>query len=147
MMSPFGSTIGTSGGWPSKVWKDTEFTALVAQVKGTSLGTHSVWNFPSTWAAEHGFSQDHTEIHGQWKGKSGGKTVNHYINVEQLPTDGHVASVLCVGSPIQYMCRTGSGLKMKLDWMHYNVVPGIYKQLFCWRCLQSPIVLPMCLLE
>ena len=111
--------------WLGKVWKHEEFMALVAQVKG-SIGTHSVRKFPCTWCAEHGVSQDHTEIRGRWKGKQGGKTVNRYINVEQLPTDGHVASVLCVGGPIRYMCRTGSGLEMKLDWMHDNVVPGIY---------------------
>ena len=37
-----------------------------------------------------------------------------------------MASILCVGGPIRYMFRDGSGLT--LDWMRANVVPGIHNQ-------------------
>jgi hypothetical protein len=106
-----------------RTWKEEQMVALSAQVKG-SLGTHSVRKFPSTWAAEHGASQDHIEIRRRWKGGKNGRTVNRYINVEQLPTDGHVAAILCVGGPIKYLCRNGSGIT--LEWMHEHVVPGIH---------------------
>jgi hypothetical protein len=96
---------------------------LSVQVKG-SLGTHSVRKFPSTWTAEHGASQDHIEISGHWKGGKNGRTVNRYINVEQLPADGHVAAILCVGGPIKYLCRNGCGVT--LEWMHEHVVPAIH---------------------
>jgi hypothetical protein len=69
-----------------ETWKAPRMVNLSKQFKG-GLGTHSVRKFPCTWAAEHGVSQDHTEIRGRWKGNKGGKTVNRYINVEQLPTD------------------------------------------------------------
>ena len=84
-----------------ETWKDEEMKNLIAQFRG-SVGTHSLRKFPSTWAAEHGVSQDHIEVRGRWKGGKNGRTVNKYINVEQLPTDGHVASILCVGGPIKY---------------------------------------------
>ena len=43
--------------------------------------------------------------------------------MEQLPTDGSVAAVLCVGGPIKYKPREGSGLTHQ--WLMTNVVPGI----------------------
>jgi hypothetical protein len=101
-----------------KTWKVEQMVTLSVQVKG-SLGKHSVRKFPSTWAAEHGASQEHIEICGRWKGGKNGQTVNRYINVEQLPTDGHVAAILCVGGPI-------NGAGITLDWMHEHVVPGIH---------------------
>jgi hypothetical protein len=121
-----GSQHPKTADWPSlmnKAWKHQEFVALSSQIKG-SIGTHSVRKFPCTWAAGHGVSQDHTEIRGRWKGARNGQTVNRYINVEQLPTDGTVASVLCIGGPIRYLCHPGCGLT--LEWMHEHVVPGIY---------------------
>ena len=104
-----------------KVWSENEMKELVAQVRG-GIGTHSLRKFPSTWAAEHGISQDHIEIQGRWKGGKGGRTVNRYINVEQLPTDGHVASILRVGGPIKYKPRAGCGINHQ--WLMTNVVPG-----------------------
>ena len=95
---------------------------LISQVNG-GIGTHSLCKFPSTWAAEHGVLQDHIEIRGRWKGGKGGRTVNRYINVEQLPTDGHVASILCVGGPIKYKPRPGCGITHQ--WLMTHVTPGI----------------------
>ena len=105
-----------------KVWKEDDFQELVAQVGG-SVGTHSIRKFPATWAGEHGTSQDHIEIRGRWKGGKNGRTVNRYINVEQLPTDGMVANTLCVGGPVKYKARAGGGLTHA--WLMENVVPGI----------------------
>jgi hypothetical protein len=81
---------------------------------------------PCTWAADQGVNQDHTDIRGRWKGARNGRTVNRYINVQQLlvPTDGTVASVLCIGGPIRYLCHPGCGLTLEL--MHEHMVPGIY---------------------
>ena len=105
-----------------KVWAHEEMKQLVAQVRG-GIGSHSIRKFPATWAAEHGISQDHIEIRGRWKGGRNGRTVNRYINVEQLPTDGHVASILSVGGPVKYKPRPGSGLTHQFLMTH--VVPGI----------------------
>jgi hypothetical protein len=106
-----------------ETWKAPRMVDLSKQYKG-GLGTHSVRKFPCTWAAEHGVCQDHTEIRGRWKGGKGGKTVNRYINVEQLPTDGHVASILCVGGPMKYLARNGS--RVTLEFLKDHVVPGIH---------------------
>ena len=104
------------------IWKTEEMKALIAQVRG-GIGSHSLRKFPSTWAAEHGISQDHIEIRGRWKGGRNGRTVNRYINVEQLPTDGNVASVLAVGGPVKYKPRAGCGVTHQ--WLMTHVVPGI----------------------
>jgi hypothetical protein len=52
--------------------------------------------------------------------------VNLYINVKQLPTDGKVASVLCVGQPVKYKLKANTGIT--LDWLLTHVVPGISQQ-------------------
>jgi hypothetical protein len=52
--------------------------------------------------------------------------VNLYINVKQLPTDGKVASVLCVGQPVKYKLKTNTGITR--DWLLTYVVPGISQQ-------------------
>ena len=107
------------------IWKkDPAMLDLISQVRG-DIGTHSVRKFPATWAAEHGVSQDHIEIRGRWKGGKGGRVVNRYINVEQLPTDGHVASILAIGGPVKYKARAGSGFTHQFLMQH--VVPGIHQ--------------------
>jgi hypothetical protein len=108
-----------------EIWKHAEMVEISKHIKGGGLGTHSIRKFPCTWAAKHGVSQDHTEIRGRWKGGKNGKTVNRYINVEQLPTDGHVASILCVGGPIKYLARNGSGVT--LEFLKEHAVPGIHE--------------------
>jgi hypothetical protein len=51
--------------------------------------------------------------------------VNLYISVEQLPTDGRVVAILCVGGPIKYKIKTNSHLT---DAFLKDVVcPGIFK--------------------
>jgi hypothetical protein len=81
-------------------WKKDEFKALMEQVRG-GLGTHSIRKFAATWASEHGCSHAEVETCGRWKGGKSGRTVNLYINVEQLPMDGKIASVLCVGKHLK----------------------------------------------
>ena len=44
-----------------------------------------------------------------------------YINVEQLPTDGRVASVLCVGGPVKY--KTKPGLNLMWQFIKDCVIP------------------------
>ena len=105
-------------------WKHPEMRELLAQVRG-SIGSHSLRKFASTWPAEHGISQDDIEIRGRWKGGRNGRTVNKYINVEQLPTDGKVAAVLCIGGPVKYKARAGSHLTFQFIKDH--VVPGIFQ--------------------
>ena len=63
------------------------------------------------------------EIRGRWKGGCNGRVVNLYINVKQLPTDGKVAAILCVGQPVKYKLKEGTALTR--DWLFVNVVPGI----------------------
>jgi hypothetical protein len=52
--------------------------------------------------------------------------VNFYINVKQLPTDGKVASVLCVGQPVKYKLKPNAGFTRQ--WLLTNIVPGISEQ-------------------
>jgi Transcriptional activator of glycolytic enzymes len=107
-----------------KVWLEPEFQQLLALIRGAT-GSHSLRKFASTWPAEHGVSQQDIEIRGRWKGKKNGRTVNLYISVEQLPTDGRVAAILCVGGPIKYKLKTNSHVT---DAFLKDVVcPGIFK--------------------
>ena len=68
-------------------WNNPDFQQLQAQITGL-LGTHSIRKFPATYACECGCRKDETEIRGRWKAKESGRTVNVYINPEQLPTEG-----------------------------------------------------------
>lgn len=106
-------------------WGTAEFKALAAEVRG-EIGTHSIRKFASTWAAEHGCTYNEVEIRGRWKGGRNGRVVNLYINVKQLPTDGKVASVLCVGQPVKYKLKANTGITR--DWLLTHVVPGISQQ-------------------
>ena len=81
--------------------------------------------FASTWPAEHGIRQDDIEIRGRWKGGKNGRTVNKYINVEQLPTDGKVAACLCIGGPVKYKPKSGSGLTY--EFLKTKACPGIFQ--------------------
>jgi Transcriptional activator of glycolytic enzymes len=105
-----------------KQWSHEEFKLLASEVRG-SIGTHSIRKFASTWAAEHGCTYSEVEVRGRWKGGRNGRVVNLYINVKQLPTDGKVAAVLCVGQPVKYKLKPNSGVTR--DWLLANVVPGI----------------------
>jgi hypothetical protein len=104
------------------LWKTAEFREVSEEVRG-GIGTHSIRKFASTWAAEHGCTYTEVEIRGRWKGGRNGRVVNLYINVQQLPTDGKVAGVLCVGQPVKYKLKANSGVTR--EWLLTNVVPGI----------------------
>lgn len=104
------------------MWMKHEFKILLAQVRG-GIGTHSIRKFASTWSSEHGCSHTEVETRGRWKGGKSGRVVNLYINVKQLPTDGKVAGVLCVGQPVKYKLKENSGVTR--EWLLTNVVPGI----------------------
>jgi hypothetical protein len=103
-------------------WDKEEFQTLAAQVRG-GIGTHSIRKFAATWAAEHGCTTTEVETRGRWKGGKTGRVVNLYINLKQLPTDGKVAGVLCVGQPVKYKLKSNSGVTR--DWLLTHVVPGI----------------------
>jgi hypothetical protein len=90
-------------------WKKNEFKEIASQVRG-SIGTHSIRKFAATWASEHGCLTQDVETRGRWKGGRSGRVVNLYINVKQLPTYGKVAGVLCVGQPVKYKLKAGSGV-------------------------------------
>jgi hypothetical protein len=49
-----------------------------------------------------------------------------YINVKQLPTDGKVGGILCVGQPVKYKLKPNSGITRQ--WLLTYVVPGIALQ-------------------
>jgi hypothetical protein len=103
-------------------WKKDAFKEIASQVRG-GIGTRSIRKFAATWASEHGCSSQDVETCGRWKGGRSGRVVNLYINVKQLPTDGKVAGVLCVGQPVKYKLKAGSGVTR--DWLLTYVVPGI----------------------
>ena len=105
-----------------KMWNKPAFQQLTADVWG-GIGTHSIRKFATTWCSEHGITPTEVEIHGRWKGGRNGRVVNLYINVKQLPTDGKVAAVLCVGQPVKYKLKAGTSITR--NWLLTNVVPGI----------------------
>ena len=70
-------------------------------------------------------SPSEVEIRGRWKGGRNGRVVNLYINVKQLPTDGKVAAVLCVGQPVKYKLKADTAVTR--GWLLANVVPGIHE--------------------
>jgi hypothetical protein len=106
-----------------KQWKKPAFAEALELERG-SIGTHSIRKFAATWAAEHGCTPYQVEIRGRWKANHGsGRVVNLYINSNQLPTDGKVASILCVGQPVRYKLKVNSGITR--HWWLTNVVPGI----------------------
>ena len=49
--------------------------------------------------------------------------MNHYISVEQLPTDAKVAAVLCIGGAIKYCTKAGSHVTRMF--LREVVCPGI----------------------
>jgi hypothetical protein len=57
-------------------WATAEFKALAAAEVCGKIGTHSIWKFASTWAAEHGCTYNEVEIRGQWKGGRNSRVVN-----------------------------------------------------------------------
>ncbi|MGL5935859.1 MAG: hypothetical protein ACRCZI_09580 [Cetobacterium sp.] len=103
-------------------WRTAAFKEIVLEVRG-DIGTHSIRKFASTWAAEHGCTYTEVEIRGRWKGGRNGRVVNLYINVQQLPTDGKVAAVLCVGQPVKYKLKPNTAITR--EWLLTKVVPGI----------------------
>jgi len=103
-------------------WRKDAFKQVQSQVRG-GIGTHSIRKFAATWASEHGCTTQEVETRGRWKGGRSGRVVNLYINVKQLPTDGKVSGVLCVGQPVKYKLKPNSGITR--DWLLTNVVPGI----------------------
>ena len=105
-----------------RIWAKREFKELAGEVRG-EIGTHSIRKFASTWASEHGMSPSEVEIRGRWKGGRNGRVVNLYINVTQLPTDGKVASALCVGQPVKYKLKANT--EITRAWLLTNIVPGI----------------------
>ena len=104
------------------MWMKQEFKLLLTQVRG-GIGIHSIRKFASTWASEHGCSHTEVETRGRWKGGKSGCLVNLYINVQQLPTDGKVAAILCVGQPVKYKLKPNTAITH--DWLLTKVVPHI----------------------
>jgi hypothetical protein len=45
------------------------------------------------------------EIWGRWKGNKNDRVVNHYISVDQLPTDTKLAGILTIGGPVHYTLK------------------------------------------
>jgi hypothetical protein len=119
---PFRTNSNYSNALKSQ-WDKPEFKTLMAQIRG-GVGTHSIRKFASTWSAEHGCTHQDVETRGRWKGGKSGRTVNLYINLKQLPTDGKVAAVLCVGQPVKYKLKPDSGITT--EWLLTHVVPGIH---------------------
>lgn len=105
-------------------WRTAAFKDVSTEVRG-DIGTHSIRKFAGTWAAEHGCTYTEVEIRGRWKGGRNGRVVNLYINVKQLPTDGKVAAVLCVGQPVKYKLKPNTAITRQ--WLLTNVVPGIHE--------------------
>jgi hypothetical protein len=106
------------------VWKNPDFQQLLRITRG-SIGTHSLRKFPSTYCSEQGASQREVEIRGRWKGQGGGRVVNRYISVEQLPTDAKLAGMLCVGGPVKYKIKEDAG-NVNEEFLTTAVVPAIH---------------------
>jgi hypothetical protein len=105
-------------------WRNPDFQQLLRLTRG-SIGTHSLRKFPSTYCAEQGAAQREVEICGRWKGAGGGRIVNRYISVDQLPTDAKLAGMLCVGGPVKYKVKDDAG-NITEEFLTTTVVPAIH---------------------
>ena len=87
------------------------------------IGTHSIRKFASTWAAELGCTDSEIEVRGRWKGGKGGRTVNRYISVKQLLTDGKASDKICIGGAVKYRAKPDS--LVTCDFLLNIVCPNI----------------------
>ena len=85
------------------------------------LGTHSARKFPATYARRNGCSRDDVDVRGRWKNKK--RQVDTYIDVVLPYPDAKVASTLCIGGPVKYEIRRGSGVSDQ--WLFDNVCTQI----------------------
>ena len=102
------------------------------------LGTHSARKFPSTYARRNGCSRDDVDCRGRWKRRQ--RVSDRYIDPRQPYYDAKVAAALCVGGPIKYVLRQGSGVTD--NWLAQHVVPHI---LLKWPRAESRVGLTLAL--
>ena len=87
-----------------EIMESEDFTKL----RQAQLGTHSIRKCSRTHVRRMGRSKDDCDYRGRWKGK---KRIGDIYEDTILPyPDAHVASALCIGGPIKYDLRDGSGL-------------------------------------
>ena len=89
------------------------------------LGTHSIRKYGYTHARCSGCSKDDTDYRGRWREDPTKKQRTSSVYEDpMLPwPDVKVASKLCMGGPIKYSLKDGSGLSD--NWVVTNVSPHI----------------------
>ena len=98
-------------------WDDPRFVRLAAG----PLGPPSNRKFPATLSRRSGCSRDDTDSRGRWRKK---RVSDRYVDINLPYPDAKVASVLCIGGPVKYILKNGSGVSNL--WLTQNVVPHIF---------------------
>lgn len=103
-------------------FEDPTFRQLSDTGEFEDLGSHSLRKFAATFARENGCTPEDIEIRGRWKTNMS-RVVHSYISLKQPYIDAKVQAAICVGGPIKYVLRQGTGISV--EWLLQNVVPGI----------------------
>ena len=101
-----------------EVFESDEFVLAIGM---GNLGTHSIRKLPTTHARRNGCSRDDLDVRGRWKKAK--RQVDTYIDVDLPFPDAKVAASLCIGGPIKYDFKSGSGLTN--GWIVENITPHI----------------------
>jgi len=132
-----------------KAFQCARFIALAAVTAG-KVGMHSIRKCASTFAKRMGSTQDDVDVHGRWKGDSGGRTSTRYINPEQPHVDAITASHLCVDGAIKYKFKEGAHVGPAFFAEHVcpninNYFPSSSKMpqtlgpALLWACFEPPV--------
>jgi len=110
------------------------------RVKAGLIGTHSLRKYAATLAKLMGCSDDEIEARGRWK-KGGSRVVTRYIDVTLPYQDAKVAAALCVGGPVKYVLRAGSGITSMF--LKQYVVPQITSSTQINKGVEEILALPL----
>jgi hypothetical protein len=93
------------------------------------LGTHSTHKFTTTLARSKDGLAPETNFWARWKSEEKKGAQGKYWSVDLPWPDAKTAGLLCVGGPIKYKFKSGTGITT--DWILENVVPNIAKYYSC----------------
>ena len=99
-----------------KIFDSEEFREL-AGIPDGKTGTHSFRKLPATYARRSGCTNDDIECRGRWRRFK--RQVNTYVDVHLPYKDGKVAAALCVGGPVRFEAKPGSGVEGQMgdEWL------------------------------
>ena len=89
-------------------WRNGDFLELSDGGEPSDVSTQDKCKLPANYAMKNCGAHMEKKLidpwYGRWRGTSGGKVANQYIDVKQLYHDAKVAGILCIGGPCKYDC-------------------------------------------